>query len=140
MYTPLEIRTIGENRYWHTVAKKLNIAMLCSIAWAGICIGTVYMLGLVATEHTYTIKPYMLETYQSQEELTVTAENGNIYMEDFKLPEPSPKKDISIPFGIITLLPMTGTLVYMGYCHQKASQAGEDFLVEWMSQRTEVHN
>lgn len=138
MLTPQEIRTIGENRYWNTVAKKLFILVICSTIWAIGCIAIVYSMGMVVNEHTYTIKSYMLETYGSQKEVTVTVENGDAYLQDFRLPEPSKRQDISVPFGILILTPMVITFMYFCYCSFKAGQAGDKLLVSFYEGKTEV--
>lgn len=139
MLTPKEIRMIGEDRYWHTKAKKLFLAIVASLTWAIVCIIAAYSLNIVTKSEIYIIKPFMIAPYAAQSELKVTVENGNIYMEDFKLPNADPKKeDASIPFAVIALSPLCGTFIYFLWCTFKVSEAGDAFLAEWYKNHTEI--
>lgn len=139
MFTPKEIRMIGEKRYWHPMKKKLFIMVVVSIIWQVACITAAYSLNIVTKVNTYAIKPYMIAPYAAQSELKVTVEDGEIYMEDFRLPsKDEQKKNASFPFSIIALFPLAITFTYFLYCSFKASEAGDAFLAEWYRNQTEI--
>lgn len=140
MFTPKEIRMIGEDRYWHPMAKKLFIMVVISLVWPIACIITAYGLNIVTKVDTYAIKPYMITPYAAQTELKVTVENGQIYMEDFRLPTKDAKKeDASLAFTIIAFIPLTITFLYFLYCSFKASEAADAFLADWYKNHTEIN-
>lgn len=139
MLSAKEIQTIGQDRYWKTVNKRIFIFMAISIAWAVGLIIAAYSIGIVTDQQSYVIKPYMIETYGYQEELHITIEGRDVYLEDFRLPDPAAKQDISLPFIAIAGLPMAITFTYFCYCGYKAEQAGLKLLEEFYSSNTEVN-
>lgn len=126
-----ELHTIGENRYYHYVSKKLFIFFCSALIWAIVCIAAAYAIGIV--------KPAILKSTINQrilagaqiisqsDEVAITVENGDTYVGNVRLPKEEKTNDFSIPFIVISLAPMTAFFCYFGYHVFKAGEAGAYF-------------
>lgn len=135
-FTFEEIRSIGERRYYHKVAKKLFITFIICILWAVGCITIAYALDIVKPSLSkFSINSQTLFSAQmlgKSQDVPVTVENGNIYVGDIRLPEKK-LNDFSNPFIAISLGPLAVFLCYFGYHTFKAGEAGTAFAEDWIN-------